>query len=113
MPDRFTPAKTYIASQIRILNKLKGKPFYRKSTLVARAQMMLSAEDRALSKQVLADYKKSFKKTPAEKDMEKDVFKFREVINKKCIFIDSFYLMGLFNITNKMCDRKRQVCSAS
>ena len=82
LPDKYIPAKTYIAGQINILNKLKGKSFYRKSTLAARAQMLLSPEDRALSKQVLADYKKAFKKAPAEKEVERDIFRFRVVLDK-------------------------------
>ena len=81
LPDKYTPAKSYISKQVDILNKLKGQSLYRKHMLVERAQVLLSVEDRALSKQVLQNYKKAFQRAPAEKDVEKEVFKFRSVRN--------------------------------
>ena len=76
---------------------MKGKNFYRKANLVSRAQMLLSPEDRALSKQVLHDYKKAFKRTPAEKQLEKDVFKFRLVINHLLFKGGLFYFVCLIH----------------
>ena len=62
--------------------------------------MLLSADDRALSKQVMLDYKKAFKKAPAEKQLEKDVFKFRSVKNRFgkieiMVWVEFYILNGL------------------
>ena len=92
MPDEHIPAKTYITEQIKILNKLRGKSFYRKHMLAARAQTILSKEDRLLSQQVMQNYKKMFKKAPAEKAQEREVFKYRygiflEYLNFRKMFV--------------------------